>query len=60
MNTEYVVRYSHVYCDDFEPEYTDTVFKSRDAALAYITSAFDECDDVDMFQRDVVHNEIPF
>ena len=60
MSVEFVVRHTVIACDDFVPEYTDYVFETEDAATSYLIAAFDECDDVRLFQRDVVSNDIPF
>jgi hypothetical protein len=58
--TQYIVRYSAIYCDDFEPEFTDSVFSTRKAAEAYLCQAFDECDDVSLFTREVSDEPLPF
>jgi len=60
MITQYIVRHSAIYCDDFTPEYTDAVFSTRKAAEAYLCQAFDECDDVSLFQREVSDEPLPF
>ncbi len=60
MITQYIVRYSSVYCDDFTPEFTDNVFSTRKAAEAYLTQAFDECDDVVLLKRNMSYEPLPF
>ena len=59
MTTQYIVRYSAIYCDDFTPEFTDNVFSTRKAAEAYLKS-FDECDDVVLLKRNTSYEPLPF
>lgn len=60
MATEYVVRYSHVYCDDGIAEWDDATFDTQLDAMTFMMKRFDECDNVILFERDVVDNDIPF
>lgn len=60
MITQYIVRYSAVYCDDFTPEFTDAVFSTRKAAEAYLSQTYDECDDVVLIKRASCYEPLPF
>ena len=52
--TEFIVRFTLLdYPDPLEPKYIDTVFFTSKAAMAYLTDAFDELDDVQLFIRQV-------
>jgi len=59
MITQYIVRYSAVYCDDLTPEFTDNVFSTRKAAEAYLKS-FNEWDDVVLLKRNMSFEPLPF